>query len=141
MPISTNCNPYLPARVHSVSNACEYAKLGLAVWRAKPAAFRQFDDWMFTGEKPAPLQQANDYAAQLVGADKLQAAFGDPWLKEQLLVGCRLHSTNWFTSGDAALPQMVLGDVISSGPLNSVQHLMILLNRYMGMAPPPGSGL
>jgi uncharacterized membrane protein len=136
MPISTNCNPFLPARVHSVSNACEYARLGLAVWRAKPAAHRQFDDWMFTGERPPPLEEAKAYAAQLVGGEKLQAAIGDPWLEEQILVDCRLHSTNWITGGSAALPQLVMGDVISSGPLNSVEHLMILLNRYLGMIPP-----
>jgi uncharacterized membrane protein len=136
MPISTNCNPFLPARVHSVSNACEYARLGLAVWRAKPAAHRQFDEWMFTGDRPPPLEEARAYAAQLVGADRLQAAFGDPWLEEQLFTDFRLHTTNWSVGGSAALPQLVIGDVISSGPLNSVEHLMILLNRYLGLIPP-----
>ena len=140
MPISTNCNPFLPARVHSVSNACEFARLGLAVWRAKPAAHRQFDDWMFTGDRPPSLDEAKAYAAQLVGGDKLQSAFGDPWLEEQILADCRLHSTNWATSGSAALPQLVMGDVISSGPLNSVEHLMILLNRYLGLLPPAWNG-
>jgi uncharacterized membrane protein len=139
MPISTNCNPLLPARVHSVSNACEYARLGLAVWRAKPAAHRQFDDWMFDGDRPPPLEEAQAYAALLVGKEKLQAALKDPWLEEQLLVDCHLHSTNWNVGGSSALPQLVVGDVISSGPLNSVEHLMILLNRYLGMVPPVGS--
>jgi hypothetical protein len=26
-----------------------------------------------------------------------------------------------------------MGDAVSSGPLNSVGHLVILLNRYLGM--------
>jgi uncharacterized membrane protein len=140
MPISTNCNPLLPAQVHSVSNACEYARLGLAVWRARPAAHSQFDDWMFTGDRPPPLEEAQAYAAQLVGQEKLQAALKDPWLEEQLLVDCHLHSTNWNVGGSSALPQLVVGDVISSGPLNSVEHLMILLNRYLGMVPPSWNG-
>ena len=141
MPISTNCNPFLPARVHSVSNSCEYARLGLAVWRAAPAVHRQFDDWMFTGERPAPLDQARVYAAQLVGGDKLQTALGDPWLQEQLIAGCRLHSTNWVTSGNSAIPQLIIGDVISSGPLLSSQQLVMLLQRYLGVTPPEGRGL
>jgi uncharacterized membrane protein len=141
MPLSTNCNPFLPAGAHAISNSCEYARLSLAVWRAKPAAFRQFDEWMFTGDKPAPLEQAREQASQLVGSDRLQAALGDAWVQEQMITGCRLYSTNWITGGDAALPQLVIGEVISSGPLNSVQHLMILLNRYLGMTPPPGNGL
>ena len=136
MPISTACNPYLPARARSVSNACEYAQLGLAVWRAKPAAFQQFDDWMFAPDEPVPVEQAREYAAKLVGADKLQAAAGDPWVAEQLAIDCRLHYTNWVVGGSPSLPQLIVGDVVSSGPLNSVDHLMILLSRYLSLTPP-----
>ena len=70
-------------------------RLGLAVWRAKPAAFRQFDDWMFGSDRPVAVDQARAYAAQLVGADKLQAALADAWVPQQLLTDCRLHYTNW----------------------------------------------
>jgi uncharacterized membrane protein len=141
MPISTNCNRFLPPRAHSVSNACDYVRLGLAVWQANPAAHRRFDDWMFAGVRPPPLAQAKDFAAELVGPDKLQTALNDSWLEQQIATDCRLHSTNWITSGESALPQLIIGDVISTGPLNSVEHLLILLNRYLGLAPPPGSGL
>jgi uncharacterized membrane protein len=133
MPISTNCNPYLPAHIHSVSNACEYARLGLAVWRAKPEAHRQFDDWVFAPEQPAPVDQARQYAAQLVGADRLQAAFADPWVEEQIVANCRLHYTNWISCETPIMPQVIIGDAISSGPLNSVPHLMSLLSKYLGI--------
>jgi uncharacterized membrane protein len=140
MPISTNCNPFMPANVRSVSNSCEYARLGLAVWRAKPAAHRQFDDWMFLSDWPAPLEEAKAYAAQLVGKDKLQAALGDPWLDEQLLIDCRLQATNLITSGEVGLPQLIIGDAISAGPLNSVEHLTILLSHYLRPTSPPRNG-
>jgi protein-disulfide isomerase len=140
MPISTNCNPFMPPSIHSVSNSCEYVRLGLAVWRAKPAAFRQFDDWMFGPDRPVPVDQARAYAAQLVGADKLQAALADSWVTQQLVTDCRLHYTNWTVAGSPAMPQVILGDVVSSGPLNSVEHLMILLNHYLGLTPPAGAG-
>jgi uncharacterized membrane protein len=140
MPISTNCNPFLPARVHSVSNSCEYARLGLAVWRAKPDAHRQFEEWMFAGDRPAPLEEARKYAGQLVGGDKLQAAFADPWVEQQMAADCRLHSINCASSGEAGLPQLMIGEVISSGPLNSVQHLMMVLNRYLGLSPGSPNG-
>ena len=140
MPLSTNCNPFLPPQTHSDSNACEYARLGLAVWRAKPASFRQFDDWMFAPERPPPLEQAREYATQLVGADGLQAALADAWVTQQLATDCRLHYTNWTVAGSAALPQVILGDVVSSGPLNSVDHLLILLSRYIGLTLPAGGG-
>jgi len=133
MPISTNCNPFLPGHIHSVSNACEYARLGLAVWRAKPEAHRQFDDWVFAPDEPAPLEQARQYAAQLVGADKLRVASADPWVEQQIVMDCRLHLTNWIACETPIMPQVIVGNAISSGPLNSVPHLMSLLTKYLGI--------
>jgi len=133
LPMSTNCNPLIPESFNTDSNACDYARLGLAVWLAKPEAQRQFDDWMFSPGKPVPVAQAKAYAGQLVGADRLEAALGDPWLAQQLLTDCQLHFANWQATGRPAMPQLILGQAISLGPLNSVEHLLILLNRYLGM--------
>jgi prophage antirepressor-like protein len=105
----------------------------LAVWRAKPEAQRQFDDWMFATVTPPPLKQAREYAAQLVGADKLESALADPWVAQQILTDCKIHRANWLAVDSSAMPQIIMGDAVSSGPLNSVQHLLILLNRYLGM--------
>lgn len=131
--LSPKCNPFLPEAAHADPNSCEYARLDLAVWRAKPDAQRQFDDWMFAGVRPPPVNQAWAYAAQLVGADKLESALADPWIQEQLLTDCRLHRANWLAVDSSAMPQIIMGDAVSSGPINSVEHLQILLNRYMGI--------
>jgi uncharacterized membrane protein len=132
--LSPECNPFIPPTPsHVDSNSCEYARLGLAVWRAKPEVQRQFDDWMFAGVKPPPLEQAREYAAQLVGADKLESALADPWIKQQFLNDCRLHRANWLAVDNSVMPQIIMGDAVSCGPINSVQHLQILLNRYLGL--------
>lgn len=132
--LSPQCNPFIPkGNSHGSSDSCEYAKLGLAVWRAKPEAHRQFDDWMFAPVKPVPLDQARDYAAQLVGADKLKAALADPWVEQQFLTDCKIHRANWLSVDSSAMPQIVMGDAVSSGAINSVEHLQILLGRYMGL--------
>jgi uncharacterized membrane protein len=132
--LSPQCNPFIPRiRSHASSNSCVYARLDLAVWRAKPEAQRQFDDWLFAGVTPPPLVQAQEYAAQLVGADKLKSALADPWIQQQILTDCQLHRTNSMAVESGALPQIIMGDAVSSGPLNSVDHLLTLLNRYLGM--------
>jgi len=132
--LSPQCNPFIPRmNAHATTNSCEYARLGLAVWRAKPEAQRQFDDWMFASVKPPPLEQAREYAAQLVGADKLKSALADPWVAQQILTDCKIHRANWLAVDSSAMPQIIMGDAVSSGPLNSVEHLLILLNRYLGM--------
>jgi uncharacterized membrane protein len=133
MPMSTDCNPFIPANFNFGLNSCEYARLGLAVWRAKPEAQRQFDDWMFTPGEPPPVEKAWEYAAQLVGADKLAAALADPWIQQQITTDCQLHFANWQATGRPAMPQLIIGKAISLGPLNSVNHLLVLLNKYLGM--------
>ena len=132
--LSPACNPFMPQTPsHADSNSCEYARLGLAVWRAKPEVQRQFDDWMFAGLRPPPLEQAREYAAQLVGADKLESALVDPWIQQQFLNDCRLHRANWLAVDSSVMPQIIMGDAVSCGPINSVRHLQILLNRYLGL--------
>ncbi|HVM49423.1 MAG TPA: vitamin K epoxide reductase family protein [Candidatus Acidoferrum sp.] len=138
MPISTNCDRLLTAAIYSVPNACEYAELGLAVWRANPGEFRAFDDWMFAPARPPPLEQARQYAAGLVGKDKLEAALSDPWVQQQIATDCQMHYANWQAAENPIMPQLIVGPTISSGPLNSVEHLEILLSRYLGIAPPRG---
>lgn len=134
-PLSALCNPFLPARARSVPNACEYAQLSLAVWRADRQSWRQFDDWLFNSEKPPPVQEVRDYAAQLVGTIGLESALVDPWIQQQIKTDSRLLHTNSRVFDSVAMPQLIMGDAVSSGPLNSVQHLQLLLGRYLGLNP------
>ena len=68
-----------------------------------------------------------------MGADKLKSSLADPWVAQQILTDCKIHRANWLAVGSSAMPQIIMGDAVSSGPINSVEHLQILLNRYMGV--------
>jgi len=136
--LSPQCNPFIPhLNSQASTNSCEYARLGLAVWRARPDLHRQFDEWMFDPLKPPPVEQAQEYAAKLVGADKLKSALADPWVAQQILFDCKLHRANWLAVDNSALPQIVMGNAVSSGPVNSVQHLDLMLRQYMGFSLSP----
>ena len=137
MPMSTNCNRFIPTDFSSSSNACDYARLGLALWRTAPNAYRQFDDWFFAQKQPPTLAEAMEFAEKLVPKEKLQAAQTDPWIDQQIETDCRLHFSNWNASGRPTMPQLVMGQAISVGPLVSVDHLLVLLNRYLGLEAPP----
>jgi uncharacterized membrane protein len=133
MPMSTNCNPLIPGHFLSNSNSCDYARLGLAVWLAKPEAECQYNDWFFTPDKPVSVEQAREYAVRLVGAAQLEAALANPRLQEQITTDCLLYYANWQATGRPTMPQLILGQAVSLGPLNGVNHLLALLNRYLGM--------
>jgi len=68
-----------------------------------------------------------------VGADKLESALADPWVAAQIRTDCKLYRANWLAADNGALPQIILGDAISSGPINSVEHLQILLQQRLGL--------
>ena len=133
MPMSTNCNPFVPPNHPTFSNSCDYARLSLAVWRANRFVFPQFEEWLFSTATPAPVEEVKAYANQLVGVDHLQSALTNEWIQQQILTASYLHHTNWQLTGGAAMPQVIMGEVISVGPLNSVNHLLVLLEKYLGL--------
>jgi len=127
------CNPYIPQNSKANPESCEYARLGLAVWRAAPGLHRQFDDWLFADVTVPSLEQARAYAAQLVGADNLTAALADPWVYQQIQTDVKIHRANWLAADNSAMPQLVMGDAVSSGEINSVEHFQLLLGKYLGV--------
>ncbi len=135
MPLSTSCNPFLGTKGHVIPGSCEYARLGLAVWHAAPEAHEKFSEWAFAPEIPPPVEEARKYAAQLIGEEKLAAALTNRWVEEQIITDCRLHFTNWVAGDNPGMPQLILGDSISAGPLNNVNHFEILLHRYLRISP------
>lgn len=131
MPLDSTCNPLIRRTHPTASNACFYARLGLAVWRANRQRFQQFDDFMFSRPTPPPVSEASDYAANLVGADALGRALSDPWIDEHLRLNISLYQTNSLTLGTGAMPQLVIGNKAVSGSLNSPGELIRLLNEHL----------
>jgi hypothetical protein len=119
-----------------MSNSCESARLVLAVYHAAPSKYVQFADWVFGQEKAPTLEAARAFAEQLVGANVLQASLANPWIDQQILTACELHRSNYDSTGRALMPHLILGPVISAGPLNSTTHLLVLLERYLGLKVP-----
>jgi uncharacterized membrane protein len=132
--LSAECNPFITKmNLHASPDSCELARLGLAVWRARPEAYPKFENWMFDGPKPPEVSEAREFAAGILGQDGLKLALANPWVSRQLLIDCKIHRANWLAADSSAMPQIVMGDAVSSGPLNSVGHLQMLLNRYMAL--------
>lgn len=133
MPLDPKCN-YTVKRMHPDHvNACEYAKTALAVWRAAPGAMEQFDDWIFTPERPPPPAEVNAYASQLVGSNALQQALKDPWIEKQLLQGIQIYATNYLQFHQGSMPQLILGSNVVVGTLGSPADLYPLIAKQPGV--------
>jgi hypothetical protein len=135
MPMDRGCNPYVPPKHPTFTNSCDYAKLSLAVWSADREAFSRFDNWLFSTPEPAPVPQVREYAVRLIGEEKLQSALTNDWINQEILKACSIHYTNWQAAAGPAMPQIIIGPAISVGALNSPNHLLILLEKYLGIKP------
>jgi uncharacterized membrane protein len=109
-PLNTHCNPHVPRDVDEFSDACELAKVGLAVWLARREAFPAFELWMFSLEsgdrwQPRGLEAAKAKAVELVGQGQFHAAWADPWIHRYLQTSVKLFGA----TGSNAIPKLVFG--------------------------------
>jgi uncharacterized membrane protein len=143
MPLDNHCNYTVRQTPAPHTNACEYAKLGLAVWRADREKQHLFDDWIFTPEKPPALPEAQQFAAKLVGSSQLAKALQDPWLPQQLMQGINIYATNYIHLGNGSMPQLIIGSQLTSRTFENVNELYRILQEQLGLrlnfAQPPFS--
>jgi hypothetical protein len=131
MPFDPNCNPVVKRHNPKHTNACEYARLSLAVFRANRARQHDYDEFLFTGEKPPPIVAARDKAAELVGEKELSRALTDPWIDQHIRLAIALYETA-AQAGHPSLPQLMVGSEIAVGILPT-DVIMDLLAKKLGL--------
>jgi len=133
IPLDANCNPAVKRTADAHLNACEYARLGLAVWRADRTAFTRFDSWLFGHPSVPSLLQTRQYAEQLVGREPLQRAMADDWVDRQIERDVALYQMNHQKTRNNIMPQILVGSRIGFGSLSSVEDLFRLLETEFGL--------
>jgi uncharacterized membrane protein len=146
MPLDRKCNPLITRTQRAHENACDYARIGLAVWRAKPAAIEGYDDWffdVFNGphsplEQPQPptVDAATKHAIEIVGdAAKFEAARRDPWIDQQIALSTAIFDASWKRYRNGNMPQFIIGTNLVSGTLETAQ-LKAIVEKYVSPPPP-----
>jgi uncharacterized membrane protein len=124
-PLSHRCNSQITKEASTAEHACELAKLSLIVWQLKPAAFAEFDAWLFIPLKERSLDEAQAKAAEIVGADELAVAEQDPrydaWIQQ--------HVGLYTRSPAELIPQIMGRNVILSGGVESAGDLLEALEQ------------
>ena len=136
-PLDSECNPLLRTTAHANLHACDYARLSLAVWRARPTAFAEFDEWLFTSLSLPPLDEARQRAEGLVGKDALKEALGSSWVSRQMDTDIDLYASSSRSARDLRLPQLILGKVTLRGAVDSLDDLLALIERHTALQPVP----
>jgi uncharacterized membrane protein len=138
MPLDSNCNALVRQTSRENLNACEYARIGLAVWHVKPPAYREFSAWVLASPTlPAP-EIVRKYAERLVGKGELAAALAGVRIDAQLRLGISLFEANSKRGGSWQLPQLIVGKSLSIGSLRSVDSLRSMVFEEFGLSPVSG---
>jgi len=135
-PLDGRCNPSVRKTPPAHLQACDYAKLGLAVWRANHEAQHQFDNWIFTPEQPPDLPQAQQYAMSLVGSNQLARALEDPWVERTLHRGIAVYSTNYIHLHIGNMPQLIVGTNIVGGTFADTAQMYKVFEQNLGVKVP-----
>jgi uncharacterized membrane protein len=141
VPLNSDCNPIVKKTPKDHINACDYARLGLAVFFANPAKFAEFTDWVFTPPRPPAVSDTRKFAEDLVGARALQDALNSPAINEQLSTDINIYIASSRFAHSGQIPQMLFGDGGGSiGAVNSLSQLEQILTENLGpFTPPPSS--
>jgi uncharacterized membrane protein/protein-disulfide isomerase len=117
MPLDASCNRIVKRTAPEHTGACQYARLGLAVWHANPKAMSRFNRWVFDPPEPTGLDSAIGFATELVGEEALRRALDDRWVREQLAQDIAIYETISQHARTGAMPQLIIGHQLVVGEL------------------------
>jgi protein-disulfide isomerase len=130
VPLDAACNRTVGATGADHAEACEIAKLAVAVWRIDRKQFPPFHSWLFESAYRRTAAEARQHAAELVGERALQDELNLP------------HATNYIAKhvdlyeriGSGSLPKLLFLNSTVSGSVESAPTLIDMITRG-GVAP------
>lgn len=132
MPLDAKCNRLMKRTPKDHQNACEYAKLCLAVHHVAPEKYDGFDSWLFSNHRSVKtVATVMKHVQQLVGAEKLQEALQSSTLKEQLESNITAYETTSKTGRKSSMPQTIIGSQVVFGPPPNVEALDKILRQIL----------
>lgn len=133
VPLSAECNYVVKRTSPAHRDACDIAKLGLAVFYADPAKSHAFDAWIFAPQKPPAVPEARRYAEGLVGKENLAKALLDPRIEQRIKEDVDMYVTNSRLARSGKMPQLLFAHGTSIGATTSPQDLEKTLIESMGL--------
>ena len=114
MPLNSDCNPHWEETEPRFKDSCKLARLALAVHRAAPEKFAEFDAWLFEPEMPRSAEDARAEAERLVSAERLESALADPSVAERIAADTAAFGRLQETNPDAAALPIIMSPGFST---------------------------
>jgi uncharacterized membrane protein/protein-disulfide isomerase len=113
VPLDAACNPAVKETAYVHQNACEYAKIGLALWRVSPQSYESYDQFIFQDQLPPSVDSARGLAEHFAGKDAMERALADPEVMTILNHGLEMFYSPAFTQ--KAIPALVTKNEVFNG--------------------------
>ena len=134
VPLDAKCNSLMQTTHPDHVDACEYAKICLAVHQVAPEKYDAFDQWLFSEHDTAkPLKQVRVHADNLAGKEALGQAISSNALEGQIQKNIEAYELNSKNGGSSSMPQTIVNDRVMFGPPPSAQALDDILNQLFDL--------
>ena len=133
VPLSSACNPYLPASgIDRFAGSCPLTRYALAVWYARPDAYAAYWDYLLGEGDPQaviPPAEAEKRARALLGAD-FDAALADPRIEDALRKAEELFGRT-SAGGKGGVPRLIAGQHWLVPETDSADELLELIRTEL----------
>lgn len=131
VPMDKKCNPMVKVSRSQHRDACELAKIALALWQVAPEAFAEFHSWMLDSTKPRSPLAAKKWAADVAGAQRIDEALRVGELEKLLAENIRIYRN----AGGGMIPKLLFGKYVASGVTPSAAALFRILEQKWHIRP------
>ncbi|WP_286177970.1 vitamin K epoxide reductase family protein [Rhodopirellula sp. JC639] len=125
VPLDGKCNPTIRSTHASHQEACEIAKLAIAVWTVDKDKFAQFHDYLF--ESTPNHVTAKSKAATIVDRDELEKVLRGPVPADYL----QRHVALYQKAGAGKIPKLLFPKTSTVGAVGSPQTMIQLIQQNL----------
>lgn len=119
VPLNGRCNPTVRNTSPEHVDACEIARLALAVWRCDAEAFPPYHEWLMAGDRSRTAAEARQQAESIVDAEQLKAVLASPVLSKFI----DRHVALYKRAGEGTLPKLLTERMTVRGKMDSAETL------------------
>jgi protein-disulfide isomerase len=130
VPLDAACNRTVAQTAPEHADACEIAKIAVAVWRVNRAKFAEFHSWLFDPSYRPSAADALQRAGQLVGEKAIRDELNKPTAGSYVTRHVELYER----VGSGSLPKILFSTSTVSGSVESANTLIDMISQN-GLAP------
>jgi len=133
MPLDSSCNPLITKTHPDHVDACQYARIALALFKSREEVFHDYEHWFFETPRPRPLDKVRLKAAEWSGSTDFNSVLKAPGIEAWIQLGIQIFRANYDQTKKGILPMIMAGPAIMAGEVKSDQELVDFLVENMGL--------